>query len=113
MFPNPELKNHVGGLQSRFQSYNSLDSFKHVRLNRFLNLSTSSFYPVVVMTLIAEDIKNTTKLLGTDLIIAYGLSRIHQYIADDRYRLMGPTGSGKSNVRNVSYKNNFSYFHLI
>ena len=60
-----------------------------------------------------EDIKNTTKLLGSDLIIAYGLSRIHQYVADDRYRLMGPTGSGKSNVRNVSYKNYFSYFHLI
>jgi hypothetical protein len=29
------------------------------------------------MALIAEDIKNTTKLLGTDLIIAYGLPHIH------------------------------------
>jgi len=34
------------------------------------------------MALIAEDIKNAAKLLGTDLVIA----------------LMGPTGSGKSNV---------------
>jgi len=34
------------------------------------------------MVLVAEDIKNAAKLLGTDLVIA----------------LMGPTGSGKSNV---------------
>ena len=54
------------------------------------------------MALIAEDIKNAAaKLFGTDLIIAYGLSQIHQYVADDRYRLMGLTGSGKSNVRDV------------
>ena len=55
------------------------------------------------MALASEDIKNTTKLLGTDLIIAYGLSRVHPYDADDDYRLMGPTGSGKSNVRDMSY----------
>ena len=29
------------------------------------------------MALVSEDIKNTTKLLGTDLIIAYGLFDIH------------------------------------
>ena len=57
------------------------------------------------MDLIAEDIKNAAKLFGTDLIIAYGLSQIHQYAADDGYRLMGPTGSGKSNVRDMSYIN--------
>jgi len=34
------------------------------------------------MALVAEDIKNAAKLLGTDLVIA----------------LMGPTGSGKSNI---------------
>ena len=55
------------------------------------------------MALIAEDIKNATKLLGTDIIIAYGLSQIHQYVADDGYRFMGPTGSGKSNVSDISY----------
>ena len=55
------------------------------------------------MALIAEDIKNATKLLGTDLIIAYDLSPIHQYVADDGYRFMGPTGSGKSNVRDISH----------
>jgi predicted GTPase len=55
------------------------------------------------MAFIAEDIKNATELLGTDLIIAYGLSQIHQYVVDDGYRLMGPTGSGKSNVRDMSY----------
>jgi predicted GTPase len=55
------------------------------------------------MVLIAEDIKNSTNLLGTDLIIAYGLSQIHRYVADDGYRVMGPTGSGKSNVRDMSF----------
>ena len=55
------------------------------------------------MAVVAEDIKNAAKLLGTDLVIAYGLSHIHQYVADDGYRLMGPTGSGKSNVRNTLY----------
>ena len=55
------------------------------------------------MAFIAEDIKNATKLLGTDLIIAYGLSHIHQYVADDNHRFMGPTGSGKSNVRDISH----------
>ena len=29
------------------------------------------------MALAAEDIKKATNLLGTDLIIAYGLSQIH------------------------------------
>ena len=53
------------------------------------------------MASIATDIKNTTKLLGKDLIIAYGLSHIHQHVADDVHRLMGPTGSGKSNVRDM------------
>jgi len=37
------------------------------------------------MALIAEDIKNAAKLLGTDLVIA----------------LMGPTGSGKSNIIDI------------
>jgi predicted GTPase len=55
------------------------------------------------MALKAEDIKNATKLLDTDVIIAYGLSQIQQYFADDSYSFMGPTGSGKSNVRNISY----------
>ena len=57
------------------------------------------------MDLRVEDIRNATKLLGTDIIIAYGLSQIHQYhdVADDGYRFMGPTGSGKSNVRDISY----------
>ena len=56
------------------------------------------------MALKAEDIKNATKLLDTDIIIAYGLSQIHQYsgVTDDGYRFMGPTGSGKSNVRDIS-----------
>ena len=32
-------------------------------------------------------------------------SQIHQYhdVADDVYRFMGPTGSGKSNVRDILY----------
>ena len=55
------------------------------------------------MALKAEDIKNATKLFDTDIIIAYGLSQIHQYVADDGYRFMGPTGSGKSNVRDIPY----------
>jgi predicted GTPase len=57
------------------------------------------------MALIAEDIKNVTKLFGTDLIIAYGLSQIHQYVTDnsDGFRVMGPTGTGKSNVRDILY----------
>ena len=55
------------------------------------------------MAFVAEDIKNAAKPIGTDLIIAYGLSQIHQYVADDGYRLMGPTGSGKSNVRDTPY----------
>ena len=49
----------------------------------------------------AEDIRNATKLLDTDIIIAYGLPRIHQYVADDGYSFMGPTGSGKSNVSDI------------
>ena len=55
------------------------------------------------MALWAEDIKNATKLFDTDIIIAYGLSQIHQYVADDGYRFMGPTGSGKSNVSDISH----------
>lgn len=54
------------------------------------------------MALIAEDIKNTTGLVGRDLIIAYGLFHIHQDVTDDGRRLMGPTGCGKSNVRDMS-----------
>ena len=57
--------------------------------------------------ILAQDIKNATKLIATDIIIAYGLSQleIHQFVADDGYRIMGPTGSGKSNVRDISYIN--------
>ena len=51
----------------------------------------------------AEDIKNATEFLATDLIIVYGLCQIHQYVADDSYRFMGLTESGKSNVRGISY----------
>ena len=56
----------------------------------------------------AEDIRNATKLLDTDIIIAYGLPRIHQYVADDGYSFMGPTGSGKSNVSDIPQHNVFS-----
>ena len=35
----------------------------------------------------------------------YDLSHIHQYVADDDYRLMGLTGSGMSHVRDMSYIN--------
>jgi hypothetical protein len=35
------------------------------------------------MALVAEDIKNATKLSGTDIIIAYGLSQIYQYYVAD------------------------------
>ena len=62
---------------------------------------------------VAEDIKNVPKLLGADLIIMYRFSHIHPYAADDGYRFMGPTGSGKSHVRDVSYKSYFSCFHLV
>ena len=55
------------------------------------------------MALKAEDIKNATKLFGTDIIIAYDLSQIYRHVSDDGYRFMGPTGSGKSNVRDISY----------
>ena len=55
------------------------------------------------MDLKAEDIKNATKLFGTDIIIVYDLSLIHRYAANDGYSFMGPTGSGKSNVRDISY----------
>lgn len=55
------------------------------------------------MTLVTKDIRDTAKLLGTDLIIAYGLSHVDlPHVADDSCRFMGPTGSGKSNVRDMS-----------
>ena len=34
--------------------------------------------PSVPSFILAQDIKNSTKLFGTDIIIAYGLSQIHQ-----------------------------------
>ena len=57
------------------------------------------------MALIAENIKNATKLLGTDLIIVYGFSQIHRYGTSAHpvgYRLMGNVGTGKSHVREMS-----------
>ena len=42
----------------------------------------------------------------------YGLSHIHQYVADDGYRLMGLTGSGMSHVRDMSYID-FRVFNLV
>ena len=57
---------------------------------------------------VTEDIKNTAELLGSDLVIAY--IRPLPYLPISYfwplllgYRLMGPTGSGKSNVRTILY----------
>jgi hypothetical protein len=56
------------------------------------------------MPVVPEDIKNAANLVGSDLVIAYGLSHVdRQHVADHSYSLMGPTGSGKSNVRDRSY----------
>ena len=44
----------------------------------------------------------------------YGLSHIHQYVADHCYSLMGPTGSGRSNVRTIlCYTLVFIFLHAL
>ena len=109
MFPIPINGNSrefsLSSLQSRFQSYNIFGGFNHGCLTvsytaNFLRHTTQQIQNFA-MVLEAKDINNATKLLETDLIIAYGLSQIHQYVADDGYRFMGPTGSGKSNVSDI------------
>ena len=72
--------------------------------NRPLSTQFTDHNSPLAMALKAKDIRNPAELFETDIIIAYGLSQIHQYVADDGYRFMGPTGSGKSNVRrDISY----------
>jgi hypothetical protein len=41
------------------------------------------------MALAAEDITNMARLSGSDLIIAYGPSHIHQYVADNDLQIDG------------------------
>ena len=52
------------------------------------------------MALVNEDIKDAAQPLGTSHCV-YSLSLIHRYVADDGYRLMGFTGSWKSNVQAI------------
>lgn len=56
-------------------------------------------------TVYPQDIKDAANLLASDLVIAYALLPHHNsYVIDNLYRFMGPTGSGKSNVRDLSLK---------
>ena len=68
------------GLQSRFQSYKSLQSFNHQICLTVQPVFLHHLIRSFAMALIAEDIKNATKLLGTDLIIAYGLPHIYSML---------------------------------
>ena len=79
-------------------------SFRHLsRFSSLISLASSEVDRPLYAPgpTIVRGIKNNTKLLDTDIIIAYGLSQIHLNAPNEGYRFMGPTGSGKSHVRDI------------